>query len=67
MSIHITDIVAAVGTVAAAVLLEPVYTDLLGDFTGSTGALSGVLAQMFVPLIFVGIIISIGVSARRGQ
>lgn len=66
MSIHITDIVAGAAVVIAATLLAPVYTDLLDTFAGSAGSLTELLVALFLPLLFLGIIVSIGVSARRG-
>jgi len=64
MSINVTDIAAAVATTIGFVMLVDVFYDFIE--MGNFGEFNQLLAGM-VPVVFaIGILISIGISARRG-
>jgi len=64
MSINVTDIAAAVATTIGFVMLVGVFYDFIE--MANFGEFNQLLASM-VPVVFaIGILISIGISARRG-
>lgn len=63
--VHVSDLIMAVVVSAAALALAPVVYDLVGDLSASAGPLSSMLGMLVVPLIFIGIVVSVSVSARR--
>jgi len=65
VTIQITDVVAVATTMMAAWLLVPLYTDFIAQWTGEAGGLTAMLAGLIVPVIFLGIMVSVGISARR--
>lgn len=63
--VQLTDVVIAAIVSIAAVALAPVYYDMIGVITADADPLSELMLQLVVPFLFLGIIISVGVSARR--
>lgn len=65
--VHVPDVVMA-GAVSVALLgVAPVYYDLIDTISNSAGPLGTLLLDLVVPFMFLGIIISVGVSARRRE
>jgi ABC-type uncharacterized transport system permease subunit len=63
--VELTDVLIAAVVSVSGYALAPIYYDLIGRIVSSADPLSELLLQLVVPFVFVGIIISIGVSARR--
>ena len=67
MSVQLPDVVIGVVVALAAYGLAPVYYDVIGLVTTSADPLTELMLELVVPFIFVGIVISVGVSARRAD
>lgn len=65
--VQLTDIVVAAIVTIAAAALGPVYYDMISVITADADPLSELMLQLVVPFLFLGIIISMGVSARRSD
>lgn len=63
--IHVTDVVMAAVVTIVSLALSPVYYDLVDTITAHAGPLGTVLLELVVPFLYLGIIISVGVSAMR--
>lgn len=63
--IHVSDVVMATVVTVAALALSPVIYDLAGLIAADAGPLGSMLALIVVPLLLIGIVVSVGVSARR--
>jgi hypothetical protein len=63
--VQLTDVVIAAVVSIAAYALGPVYYDMIEIIAADAGPLSQLMLQLMVPFLFIGIIISVGVSARR--
>lgn len=65
--VHVPDVIMA-GVVSIAILgTSPVYYDLIDSLSAESGPLGKLLLELIVPFMFLGIIISVGVSARRQE
>lgn len=64
-AVALTDIIIAAVVVIAGVATSPVYYELIGPIAAEADPFSQLMLQLVVPSIFMGTIISIGVSARR--
>jgi hypothetical protein len=63
--IQIPDVLIG-GAVSIALLgAAPAYQAVIGDITAEAGPLSELLLELVVPFMFIGVIVSLGVSARR--
>jgi len=63
--VHVPDVVMA-GAVSVAMLgAAPVYYDLIDSIPA--GPLGALLLDLVVPFMLLGIVISVGVSARRRE
>jgi len=63
--VQISDVIIIAVVSIAMIALAPVYYDLIERITLAADPLSALLLQLIIPLIFLGLVISIGVSARR--
>jgi len=63
--VQISDVIIIAVVSIATIALAPVYYDLIKRITLAADPLSALLLQLIIPLIFLGLVISIGVSARR--
>lgn len=64
-SVQITDAIMAFAIVVALLALAPVLFEFTAMIGGEADPLSGLILQLVVPLFFVAVIISVGVSAKR--
>ena len=65
--VHVPDAVMAVAVSVAVLGTAPVYYDLIGTLSSESGPLGSLLLELVVPFMLVGVIISVGVSARRRE
>lgn len=59
------DVLVGAVTAVAVAAASPAIYDLAGDLAAEAGPLGGLLLDLVVPMLFVGIIVSVSVSARR--
>lgn len=63
--VHVADAVMAAVVLVAFLGLEPVYTALVSDIVAASGPLTALLMRLVVPFVLIGVVVSVGVSARR--
>lgn len=63
--VQLTDVVIAAMVTVATYAVGPVYYDLIATITVDADPLSELMLELVVPFLFLGIVISVGVSARR--
>lgn len=66
-AVSLTDVIVAAAVIIAVIGITPVYYDLIAPVSAEADAFSALMLQLIVPSLFLGIIISIGVSARRRE
>lgn len=64
-SVQLTDIMMTFLLVVALMVLAPTIYHFVEMVSGEADPLSSMLLQLVVPLFFIGLIVSVGVSARR--
>jgi hypothetical protein len=65
MSAELPDVVVLVIVAVAAYMLSDVWYDFTGSLSSTAGPLSELLLSLVVPAVLIGLVISLGVSARR--
>ena len=65
MALTITDGIITFVTMVALLALSPIFFEFATIVQNEADALSGLILSIVVPLFFVAILISVGVSARR--
>lgn len=65
MALTITDGIITFVTMVALLALSPIFFEFATLVQGEADPLSGMVLSLVVPLLFVAILISVGVSARR--
>lgn len=63
MSISVTDVLLAMGAIVAAWAVSPVINNRVGGMDADP--LTTLFMNLVIPMLFLGIIVSIGVSAAR--
>lgn len=64
-SVQITDAIMAFVVVVALLALSPIFFEFSAMVSAEADPLSGLILQLVVPLFFVAVIVSVGVSAKR--
>lgn len=64
--VQLVDVVMTFFLFVGLMALAPTFFTFIGMIDNEADAFSGLLLQLVVPLLFLALIISIGVSARRG-
>lgn len=62
--ISFVDVIMTFGALVALVGVGPWIYDLISMLQGEADALTSTLLALFVPLLFISLLISVGVSAR---
>jgi len=65
MALTITDGIITFVTMVALLALSPIFFEFATIVRAEADPLSGLILSIVVPLFFVAILISVGVSARR--
>jgi hypothetical protein len=65
--VQLTDVVITGVVSVAAYALAPVYYSMIDLIVAEADPLSALLLELVVPMLFLGIVISLGVSARRAE
>jgi len=64
-SVQITDAIMTFVVVVALLALSPIFFEFSAMVGTEADPLSGMILQLVVPLFFVAVIVSVGVSAKR--
>ena len=64
--VQLVDIFMTVFVLIGIVVLAPFFYKFIGMISAQADSFSGLLLQLMVPLLIIALIISVGVSARRG-
>lgn len=64
-AVQLSDVVLTFFGLVALLSLAPVFGKFTGMITSTADPFSSILAQLIIPSIIIGILISVGVSARR--
>jgi hypothetical protein len=64
--VQLVDVVLVTLTMVALLVTAPIYYKFIAMVSAEAGPFSSILLQLVLPLLFIGLIVSIGVSARRG-
>lgn len=64
-AVQITDIILTFVVLVSLIVLAPVLYRFVGLVSGSADPLTALLLQLFIPLLFIVVIISAAISARR--
>jgi len=62
--VQLTDVVTGALVLVALIALAPFFYTFAGMASSTADPFSGLLLQLVVPVIFIGLLISIAVSAR---
>lgn len=65
MSVQLTDAIMAFVVIVALLATSPILFEFSAMVGSEADPLSSLVLQLVVPLLFVAVIISVGVSARR--
>lgn len=63
--VHLTDMVVAAIAFIALVGVAPVIYDLVAGLSPDADPFSTLLLQLLIPVMVIGLIVSIGISAER--
>lgn len=63
--VHVSDIIMASVVSVTALALAPAYYDVIKMITDHAGPLSTLLLELVVPFLFLGVVLSVAVSAQR--
>jgi hypothetical protein len=64
--VQLVDSVLTFFVLVALVIVSPILVGLIGTMTGAVDGFTQLVLQLFVPALFVSLILSIGISGRRG-
>jgi hypothetical protein len=65
-AVTLVDIIIGVVVIVAVVALAPVWTYFIGLAASAADPFTQTVLQLFIPLLLLGVIVSLGVSARDG-
>jgi len=63
--VGVADVIMATAVSVTAVAVAPSYYEVIGMVRPHAGPLSGLLLDLVVPFVFIGVVLSVGVSAQR--
>lgn len=64
-AVQLVDVVLTFFVLVSIIVLAPVFYRFIGMVSAEADPFSGLLLQLMVPLLIIGLIVSVGVSARR--
>lgn len=65
-AVNLVDVILGLGVLIATLVMAPFIYTFTGMAAGEADPLSALLLQLIVPVLFLSLIVSIGVSARGG-
>ena len=63
--IHLPDVFIILASFIALLVLAGPYQHFIGTITANAGPFTKLLLQIYLPLLFIAVILSIGTAARR--
>lgn len=64
--VNLVDVIMGFLVLVALMVLAPFFYKFIAMVSGEADPLSALLLQLFVPFLFIALIVSLGVSARGG-
>lgn len=64
-AVQVADVIMALVVLVPSMVLAPFWYKFIGMVTAEADPFSTVLLQLFVPIMFISLSVSVGVSARR--
>jgi hypothetical protein len=65
--VQLVDSLLTFFVLVALVVVSPILVGFVGSLSGVVDGFTQLVFQLFVPAMFVGLILSLGISARRGS
>ena len=65
MALNLVDVVMTFFVLVCLLVLAPFFNTFTGMLASSAGPLSSLLLALVLPFLFISLIVSVGVSARR--
>lgn len=65
-AVNLADVILSFAVLVGLLVLAPYFYFFQGMAAAEADPLSTLLLQLVVPVLFLGLIVSVGVSARRG-
>lgn len=65
-AVNLADVILSLAVLVGLLVLAPYFYFFAGMATSEADPLSSLLLQLVVPVLFLGLIVSVGISARRG-
>lgn len=65
-SVQVVDSLLTVIVLVGLIALAPIFAKFTGMITSAADPFSSLLFQLAIPSLFIALILSVGVSARRG-
>jgi hypothetical protein len=65
-AVQLVDVVLTLFVLASTIALAPTIYHFIGLASAEADPFSSLLLQLVVPMLFIGLMISVGISARRG-
>ena len=63
--IHLPDVFIVLASFIALLVLADPYQDFIGTITANAGPFTTLLLPVFMPLLFIALMLGIGAAARR--
>jgi hypothetical protein len=63
--IHLPDVFIVLATFIGLLVLADPYQDFIGTITDNAGPFTTLLLQVFMPLLFIALMLGVGAAARR--
>jgi len=64
--VQLTDVALSLFVLVSLIVLFPVYDQFIQQIAGSAGPFTTLLLRLLYPTFILGLVLSVGVSARRG-
>lgn len=65
-AVKLVDVILTFATIVSIMVLAPFFYEFQSMVSAEADPLSALLLQLSVPLLIIGLIVSVGVSARSG-
>lgn len=61
----ISDVFLALFTLVSILVVAPIIYEFIGMASSAAGGFAGMVMQLIVPFLFISLVVSVGISARR--
>lgn len=66
-AVQLSDVILTLATLVATVVLAPTYYEFIDMASSSADPFTGLALQLMPPLLVLALVVSVGVSGRRGS